>query len=137
MWQVLHIAPYPIMRDTFFYLVSIVMLFVFILDGKVEWWEGMLLMLGYFAYAGYMTQSGKVSIYLYTYIYIYIYIYICIYIFLYLYIYIYIYIYIYVFIYICAYTYICTCMYTFIPSGPNSLLGSLPLLLPQSCTRAR
>ena len=57
--QTLDITPYPFARDCVFYGISIIMLVLFLLDGQVEWWEALLLLLGYFAYIGFMTQNEK------------------------------------------------------------------------------
>jgi Ca2+/Na+ antiporter len=59
--QTLDITPYPFARDCVFYGISIIMLVLFLLDGQVEWWEALLLLLGYFAYIGFMTQNEKVA----------------------------------------------------------------------------
>eukprot|EP00756_Hemistasia_phaeocysticola_P023904 Hpha_TRINITY_DN15917_c5_g2::TRINITY_DN15917_c5_g2_i1::g.74838::m.74838 len=84
----LNLDWYPLMRDSFFYVVAIIMLLVFVLTGEenvvkdtdanvtllllngtqpetetvgvVEWWESMLLVLGYVGYIIYMVFSGRI-----------------------------------------------------------------------------
>jgi len=59
--QVLDIAPFPFTRDSIFYGFSIILLFAFVSDSKVEWWEGLLLLGAYCVYVGFMSQNTKVA----------------------------------------------------------------------------
>ena len=59
--QTLDITPYPFARDCAFYTLSIGMLVVFVYDGKVYWWESVMLLAGYVLYIGFMTQNQKVA----------------------------------------------------------------------------
>lgn len=52
----------PLMRDTFFYVVSIVLLLTFVLGpskGVIDWWEGLILMLTYLVYVLFMAFGNK------------------------------------------------------------------------------
>lgn len=59
--QTLDITPYPFARDCAFYTLSIGMLVAFVYDGKVYWWESVILLCGYVLYIGYMTQNQKIA----------------------------------------------------------------------------
>lgn len=50
----LELTAWPLIRDVFFYSVSLVVLVVFFIDEKIEWWEALILFLWYFAYVGFM-----------------------------------------------------------------------------------
>ncbi|KAB0797588.1 hypothetical protein PPYR_08581 [Photinus pyralis] len=52
---------WPVSRDCFLYLVSIVLLVVMSWDGKVFWYEGMILFIVYFIYFTIMFNNSKVS----------------------------------------------------------------------------
>lgn len=52
----------PLMRDTFFYIVSIVLLLTFVLGptrGQIDWWEGLILMGTYVVYILFMAFGNK------------------------------------------------------------------------------
>lgn len=59
--RALDINPFPFSRDCIFYFVSIVMLVLFILDGQVQWWQALILVLGYFVYIGFMVVNQRVE----------------------------------------------------------------------------
>ena len=48
-------------RDVFFYSVSLVLLVVFFLDEKIRWYEALVLFLWYFAYVGFMKFNERVE----------------------------------------------------------------------------
>lgn len=56
----LRIWWYPTARDAVFYSVSIAELGLVLLDGKVYWWEGFIMLLSYTFYVFYFTQNQKV-----------------------------------------------------------------------------
>jgi len=59
--QTLSIAPYPFTRDSSFYALAIVLLAIFVADGQCDWWEAMLLLIGYLVYVFYMSQNTRVA----------------------------------------------------------------------------
>jgi len=56
----LRIWWYPTARDTVFYSVAIIELGLVLMDSKVQWWEGLIMLLSYFTYVFYFTQNSKV-----------------------------------------------------------------------------
>ena len=48
--EVLALTWWPLFRDSTFYTVSLLVLFGFFLDGKMEWWESLVLFMLYFLY---------------------------------------------------------------------------------------
>ena len=50
----------PVSRDVIYYTSSIIMLTVFFLDGKVEWWESLIMVLGYGSYIVFMIFNEKI-----------------------------------------------------------------------------
>lgn len=60
--QTLVIDWRPLVRDCAFYGLSLVLMTIMILtdDGIVEWWEGVIMVLGYFVYVAFMTINGRV-----------------------------------------------------------------------------
>lgn len=59
--QVLAIKPFPFTRDITFYLLSILLLAIFVSDGQIDWWEGLLLLSGYAAYITFMVYNTKIA----------------------------------------------------------------------------
>lgn len=60
--QVLDLDWRPLMRDSFFYVMSIVLLIVFVLGstrGIADWWEGLILMAGYALYILFMKFGNR------------------------------------------------------------------------------
>ncbi len=52
----------PLLRDSFFYVISIVLLIVFVLfstPGDAHWWEGLILMIAYVLYIAFMKWGNK------------------------------------------------------------------------------
>ena len=48
------LTAWPLIRDVFFYSVSLIVLVVFFLDNQIEWWEALTLFLWYGAYVSFM-----------------------------------------------------------------------------------
>ncbi|XP_020776737.2 sodium/potassium/calcium exchanger 1-like [Boleophthalmus pectinirostris] len=51
---VLSLTWWPLFRDMSFYVLYLIMLIVFFLDNSIQWWESVLLLLGYAAYLTFM-----------------------------------------------------------------------------------
>lgn len=45
-----YLTWWPFFRDVVVYLISVLLMSIFVLDGRVEWWEGLILALGYVGY---------------------------------------------------------------------------------------
>ena len=60
--QTLVIDWRPLVRDCAFYGLSLVLMTVMVLtgDGVVEWWEGVIMVVGYLGYVLFMTIPGRV-----------------------------------------------------------------------------
>jgi len=56
----LRIWWYPTARDACFYTLSIVELGIVLSDGKVYWYEGLIMLLSYVSYVVYFTQNSKI-----------------------------------------------------------------------------
>lgn len=56
----LNIWWYPTMRDAFFYSVAILEIFVFMHDGLVYWYEGLVMVISYAFYVLYFTQNQRI-----------------------------------------------------------------------------
>lgn len=52
---------YPVTRDCFFYSVSIVILFVVLIDEEVYWWEALIMIVAYVGYIVFMTINTRVE----------------------------------------------------------------------------
>ena len=50
----------PVVRDCGFYSASITTMIIFFQDGRIYWWEGLIMVLIYFIYIGFMTQNEKI-----------------------------------------------------------------------------
>ena len=48
------LTAWPLIRDVFFYSVSLILLVVFFIDNKIMWWEALILFIWYFCYVGFM-----------------------------------------------------------------------------------
>ena len=53
------LTAWPLIRDVFFYSVSLVILVVFFNDNLIMWYEALILFLWYFAYVGFMKFNDK------------------------------------------------------------------------------
>lgn len=52
----------PLARDSFFYVISIILMFVFVMfssRGEIKWWEGLILVLSYVVYVLFMAYGNK------------------------------------------------------------------------------
>jgi len=58
--EVLDIDWRPVVRDCGFYSASITTMIIFFQDGRIVWWEGLVMTLLYFVYIGFMTQNAKI-----------------------------------------------------------------------------
>ena len=52
--EALQLTAWPLIRDTFFYSVALILLVVFFLNNRIDWWEALILFLWYGAYVGFM-----------------------------------------------------------------------------------
>mmetsp|Transcript_15269 Transcript_15269/g.41832 ORF Transcript_15269/g.41832 Transcript_15269/m.41832 type:complete len:578 (-) Transcript_15269:208-1941(-) len=59
----LNIWWYPTARDACFYAVAIVEIFIVMQDGKVYWYEGLIMVLSYITYVFYFTQNQRICDY--------------------------------------------------------------------------
>jgi K+-dependent Na+/Ca+ exchanger-like protein len=50
----------PVVRDCGFYSASITMMIIFFQDGRIYWYEGLIMTLVYFIYIAFMTQNAKI-----------------------------------------------------------------------------
>ena len=48
------LTAWPLIRDVFFYAISLGLLVGFFMDNKITWYEALILFLWYFAYVGFM-----------------------------------------------------------------------------------
>ena len=48
------LSAWPLIRDVFFYSVSLIVLVIFFNDNQIYWYEALILFLWYFAYVGFM-----------------------------------------------------------------------------------
>uniref|UniRef100_A0A2P2IBR4 Sodium/potassium/calcium exchanger 3 n=1 Tax=Hirondellea gigas TaxID=1518452 RepID=A0A2P2IBR4_9CRUS len=61
--ETLHLDWWPLIRDSSYYSISIVLLvvvFVGITPGEVHWWEGLIMVLFYFGYIGIMKYNSQI-----------------------------------------------------------------------------
>jgi Ca2+/Na+ antiporter len=61
--RTLSIWWYPTVRDAAFYTVAITEIFIFMQDGKVYWWESLIMVLSYAVYVFYFTQNKRICEY--------------------------------------------------------------------------
>jgi len=52
--KALSLTAWPLLRDTFFYSVALILLVVFFMDNLIKWWEALILFLWYGAYVSFM-----------------------------------------------------------------------------------
>mmetsp|Transcript_50532 Transcript_50532/g.96518 ORF Transcript_50532/g.96518 Transcript_50532/m.96518 type:complete len:670 (-) Transcript_50532:944-2953(-) len=52
--ELLELTWWPLARDCSFYTLDLVVLYVFFLDKRIEWWESLVMLLLYAAYVGFM-----------------------------------------------------------------------------------
>ena len=57
--EALQLTAWPLIRDVFFYSVSLILLVVFFNDNKIFWYEALILFLWYFAYVTFMKFNEK------------------------------------------------------------------------------
>lgn len=61
--KALKLTAWPLIRDTTFYSIALIVLVIFFLDDIITWWEALILFLWYFAYVIFMkfneTMEGK------------------------------------------------------------------------------
>merc|ERR1711971_1103773 len=57
--EALELSAWPLIRDVFFYSISLILLVVFFNDNKIRWFEALILFLWYFAYVIFMKFSEK------------------------------------------------------------------------------
>ena len=57
--EALQLTAWPLIRDVFFYSVSLILLVVFFNDNQIFWYEALILFLWYFAYVTFMKFSEK------------------------------------------------------------------------------
>jgi len=57
--EALALTAWPLMRDTVFYSIALVLLVGFFVDNKIRWWEALILFLWYGAYVGFMKFNAK------------------------------------------------------------------------------
>jgi K+-dependent Na+/Ca+ exchanger-like protein len=50
----------PVVRDCSFYSISILTMIIFFQDGRIYWWEGLIMVIIYFLYILFMTQNEKI-----------------------------------------------------------------------------
>jgi len=56
--KALDLTAWPLLRDTIFYSVALMMLVGFFLDNLIQWWEALILLLWYGAYVGFMKVNA-------------------------------------------------------------------------------
>ncbi|ESO88198.1 hypothetical protein LOTGIDRAFT_85195, partial [Lottia gigantea] len=59
--EVLKLTWWPLFRDVSFYSFDLILLIVFFLDGKIVWWEALLLFLCYFGYVLFMKFNHSIE----------------------------------------------------------------------------
>ena len=57
--EVLTLTWWPLARDCSFYAAYLGLLTAFFVDKKIEWWEALLLFIGYLVYVGFMTKNKE------------------------------------------------------------------------------
>ena len=55
------LTAWPLIRDVFFYSVSLILLVAFFTDEKIYWYEALILLLWYVAYVGFMKFNEDVE----------------------------------------------------------------------------
>ncbi|XP_078090380.1 sodium/potassium/calcium exchanger 4 isoform X2 [Mustelus asterias] len=59
--QIVYLTQWSVFRDSLYYTISVILLIVFIYDEKIEWWEGLLLILMYVGYILVMKFNAKIQ----------------------------------------------------------------------------
>ena len=57
--KALDLSPWPLIRDTTFYSIALMMLVGFFSDDSIEWWEALILFIWYLLYVAFMKVNGK------------------------------------------------------------------------------
>lgn len=58
--QVIHLTPWPLCRDAFYYIIAISALIITLYDGTVVWYESMIMVLLYFGYIVLMKFNPRI-----------------------------------------------------------------------------
>eukprot|EP00357_Protocruzia_adherens_P007027 CAMPEP_0114990396 /NCGR_PEP_ID=MMETSP0216-20121206/10774_1 /TAXON_ID=223996 /ORGANISM="Protocruzia adherens, Strain Boccale" /LENGTH=505 /DNA_ID=CAMNT_0002353569 /DNA_START=35 /DNA_END=1549 /DNA_ORIENTATION=+ len=58
---VLKLTSWPLARDSCFYAIDLVLLAVFFIDERIEWWEALILICMYFMYVLFMKYNQKIE----------------------------------------------------------------------------
>ncbi|KAK7912352.1 hypothetical protein WMY93_012563 [Mugilogobius chulae] len=59
--EVLSLTWWPLFRDVSFYFLNLMLLILFFLDNEVQWYESLVLLLGYLAYVVFMKFNAKIE----------------------------------------------------------------------------
>ncbi|XP_020620019.1 sodium/potassium/calcium exchanger 2-like isoform X3 [Orbicella faveolata] len=59
--EILKLTWWPLFRDCMFYSIALIVLIVFFTDGKIEWWEALILIITYFLYVTFMKYNHKIE----------------------------------------------------------------------------
>ncbi|XP_048455784.1 sodium/potassium/calcium exchanger 4-like [Rhincodon typus] len=59
--QIVYLTQWSVFRDSLYYTISVILLIVFIYDEKIEWWEGLLLIIMYAGYILVMKFNTKIQ----------------------------------------------------------------------------
>lgn len=59
--ELLKLTWWPLFRDCMFYSVALIILIVFFTDGKIEWWESLVMIITYFLYVTFMKFNHRIE----------------------------------------------------------------------------
>merc|ERR1712241_1629916 len=59
--KALDLSPWPLIRDTTFYSIALMMLVGFFTDDQIKWWEALILLIWYLLYVAFMKVNGKLE----------------------------------------------------------------------------
>ena len=59
--KALDLSPWPLIRDTTFYSIALMMLVGFFTDDQIAWWEALILFIWYLLYVAFMKVNGKLE----------------------------------------------------------------------------
>ena len=59
--KALDLSPWPLIRDTTFYSIALMMLVGFFIDDQIEWWEALILFIWYLLYVAFMKINGRLE----------------------------------------------------------------------------
>ena len=59
--EILKLTWWPLFRDCMFYSIALIVLIVFFSNGKIEWWEALILIITYFLYVTFMKYNHKIE----------------------------------------------------------------------------